>query len=44
MDLQKAIDTIYEEAAYYLSIDYNESPPPPSFSEKEKEWISQLIN
>ena len=29
IDLSKALETIYQEAAYHLSIDYKQDPPPP---------------
>ena len=44
LDLQKAIQAIYQDAAYYLSIDYNAAPPPPTLSKKEKVWIRKLKN
>jgi hypothetical protein len=39
LDLQTALREIYDEAAYDLSLNYNESPPPPAFSEEEEAWI-----
>jgi hypothetical protein len=39
LDLQTALRDIYDEAAYELSLNYNESPPPPAFSEEEDAWI-----
>ena len=31
LDLPLALTSIYDEAAYGLSIDYSQSPPPPIF-------------
>lgn len=39
LDLQAALGAIYEEAAYDLSVDYSQLPPPPAFSEAEANWI-----
>lgn len=39
LDLQAALGAIYEEAAYDLSVDYSQPPPPPAFSEAEANWI-----
>ncbi|MGF1600524.1 MAG: DUF4058 family protein [Thermosynechococcaceae cyanobacterium] len=44
MDLSAAIADVYDEAAYDLSVDYAESPPPPALSETEQKWWSQLLN
>lgn len=30
--------TIYDEAAYDLSIDYSQKPPPPAFDEETQTW------
>lgn len=42
LDLQQALNTVYTEAAYHLSIDYSESPPPPDLSEADMAWIRTL--
>jgi hypothetical protein len=45
LDLQAALNAIYDEAGYDLSIDYTQSPPPPVFDKVEREWmISKLAN
>ena len=45
LDLQAALNAIYDEAGYDLSIDYTQSPPPPAFNEADIEWIlSTLAN
>ncbi len=45
LDLQAALNAIYDEAGYDLSIDYTQSPPPPAFNESDIEWIlSTLAN
>lgn len=42
LDLQQALDEVYEEAAYELSIDYRKEPPPPKMGEKDLEWVRSL--
>lgn len=42
LDLQKALSTVYEEAAYQLSIDYTQIPPPPVLSETEQDWLKTI--
>jgi Protein of unknown function (DUF4058) len=39
LDLQAAMNAIYEEAGYDLSIDYTRTPPPPAFSKADIEWM-----
>jgi Protein of unknown function (DUF4058) len=43
LDLTAALNAIYDEAAYDLSIDYTQIPPPPAFSEAEMDWIRSLL-
>jgi hypothetical protein len=43
LDLQAALKKIYHEAAYDLSLNYGESPPPPALSEEESAWIADQI-
>jgi hypothetical protein len=42
LDVPAAIDAIYDEAAYDLSIDYNELPPPPPLTQAEIDWMRAL--
>ncbi|MFN8486703.1 MAG: DUF4058 family protein [Caldilineaceae bacterium] len=42
-DLQAAFDEMYEEAAYDLSINYQESPPPPALSAEDTAWMRKLL-
>jgi hypothetical protein len=44
LDLQAAMNAIYDEAGYDLSIDYTQSPPPPALSDADREWMQQLLN
>jgi hypothetical protein len=45
LDLQAALNAIYEEAGYDLSIDYTQPPSAPVFNEVDREWmISKLAN
>ncbi len=39
LDLQAALDAIYEEAAYDLSLNYDRPPPPPTFSDADAAWV-----
>ncbi|KAB8318296.1 DUF4058 family protein [Tolypothrix campylonemoides VB511288] len=39
LDLQAALQAIYDEAGYDLSIDYTQTPPPPAFSKADIEWM-----
>ncbi|MEA5617871.1 DUF4058 family protein [Cronbergia sp. UHCC 0137] len=43
LDLQDALHTIFDEAAYDLSIDYNQLPPPPPINMVDAEWIQTLL-
>lgn len=38
LNLQFALNTIYEEAAYDLSVNYHTAPPPPPFTNEEQVW------
>ncbi len=42
LDLAQALKTVYEEAAYHLSINYAVEPPSPALSEKERVWLKGL--
>jgi len=43
LDLQAAMTELYDEAYYQLSIDYHQEPPPPECSEREREWMRDLL-
>lgn len=43
LDLAAAIDTIYDEAAYDLSINYDEAPPPPPLTPEEETWVQEVV-
>lgn len=43
LDLQTALNEIYEEAIYDLSIDYDQPPPPPAMSAADAEWMQNLL-
>lgn len=43
LDLQAALETIYDEAGYDLSIDYSQQPPPPAFGKPDIEWIQARL-
>ncbi len=43
LDLQVALAAIYDEAAYVLSIDYTQDPPPPPLRPEDQVWLRDLI-
>lgn len=43
LDLAEALAAIYEEAAYDLSIDYTQPPPPPALPEADALWMKTLL-
>lgn len=43
LDLSQILSTIYDEAAYDLSIDYTQSPPPPALNEADAAWARGLF-
>lgn len=43
LDLQNALNAIYDEAGYDLSIDYYQIPPSPAFSQADKDWIEARL-
>ncbi len=43
LDLPSALAAIYDEAAYDLSIDYTQEPPPPPLRAEDQEWLRALI-
>lgn len=43
LELPQAMADIYDEAAYDLSIDYSQPPPPPALSEADAAWIQTLL-
>jgi hypothetical protein len=42
VDLQAALNEVYDLAAYDLSIDYQAPPPPPPLTETEQKWLADL--
>ncbi len=43
LDLSAALNEIYDEAYYHLSIDYRQPAPPPKFSEEDLAWIENVL-
>lgn len=43
LDLAAALATIYDEAAYDLSIDYRQAPPPPVLDAADEAWMRQTV-
>jgi uncharacterized protein DUF4058 len=44
LDLATAFTTIYDRAAYDLSVNYAEPSPPPPLSAEEQVWVRQLLS
>lgn len=44
LDLAGCMTTIYDEAAYDLSIDYSQKPPLPAFDEETQAWMAELLH
>jgi hypothetical protein len=44
LELPQVMADIYDEAAYDLSIDYSQPPPPPTLSEPDALWLQKLLN
>ncbi len=44
LDLVTAFTTIYDRAAYDLSLNYAEPPPPPPLSAEEQVWMRQRLS
>ena len=42
-ELVTAIELIYDEAVYDLSIDYSQKPPPPVLSDEEAAWLVETV-
>jgi len=43
LNLKNALKQVYERSRYHLSIDYQETPPPPAFTEEEQQWLRELL-
>ena len=43
LELGAALAAIYDEAAYDLSIHYNQPPPPPPLTAGDAAWMGQLL-
>lgn len=43
LDLGRAINTIYDEAAYDLRIDYSQPPPKPDLSPEDAAWLEAYL-
>jgi hypothetical protein len=43
LDLGSALAAVYDEAAYDLSIDYDQIPPPPALSEVDLAWVRRIV-
>ena len=43
LDLNHALHAIYDRAAYDLSIDYSQAPPPPELTPAEEDFVKQAL-
>lgn len=43
LDLAEAFSSVYDEAAYDLSINYDDDPPPPPLSAPDRQWVRDLL-
>ncbi len=43
LDLAAALTAIYDEAAYDLSIDYTQPPPPPALAAEDATWVQSWL-
>ena len=43
LNLAGALTGVYDEAAYDLSVDYRQDPPPPALSEADRAWLRELV-
>jgi hypothetical protein len=41
--LSPALAAIYDEAAYELSVDYSQPPPPPALSAEDTAWLKAVV-
>ena len=44
LSLSEALAAIYEEAAYELSLNYSQPPPPPSLSKSDTQWMQERLS
>jgi hypothetical protein len=44
LELGLAFSDVYDEAAYELSIDYQQPPPPPALAEHDNAWVRSLLD
>ena len=42
LDLQSVLAAIYDEAAYDLTLDYGQSPPPPTLAKSDINWLKSI--
>ncbi|GAC1395162.1 MAG: hypothetical protein NVSMB65_14150 [Chloroflexota bacterium] len=43
LDLQEAVETLYERYRYDAALDYGEAPPPPPLSAEDAAWCEERI-
>ena len=43
LDLGEVLIHIYDKAAYDLTLDYTQSPPPPAFSTEDQAWLQRQV-
>lgn len=43
LNMGEVLNIIYERSLYHLSINYDDIPPPPAFSEEDQAWMKELL-
>jgi hypothetical protein len=43
LDMRRVFREVYDEAAYDLSINYRQAPPPPALSQDDSAWLQTLL-
>lgn len=43
IDLGIIVNAVYDRGAYSRRLDYTQSPPPPELSDKEQQWVDDLL-
>lgn len=44
LDLQKALNEVYEALDYEYDVDYQKEPPPPNLTKKNQQWLKTVID
>jgi hypothetical protein len=44
LDLQEAVETVYDRYRYDIGIDYSDDPPPPALPTAESRWLRERVD